>query len=1022
MPRARRARKKPSNVVIEFEKEVKTVQKELELRYDAVCRNAELPSDESEHLFRAMLAYALGSDYDTFMDRRKRVAKKSDPQSGSATTAKRRILEPKTFSPVAPVQKVNRKLSKQIISVSSDDEPEPSPSPVQKKGHRKKAVSVVQIDDTPVLKKSSKRKMSNCENEAEPAKNVAMEVEPAAKKGAYSKRTAIGHESPREESPKMSEQVARDDTTDMAVIEVSDSPDEKQSEKKAIAITENAKQQEKVADVGRSMQEDKENRFAVSKDGKLSEAAIKRFKKPAATDAKSNDGVGKSIRLFKPALRPAGKRAQAGVKERRTESEMRLAAKTPGMGKLEFGSMKAATSVKPAPNISNDVTADVIALSLKSPGRNARKKISFAPNPIEFEAPPAPEPLHDTVADDDEDKILPIAEEEENQGKPNPGSERTGDKDVAVVPDEKPEATHEKHLEPTVHEEEAHNEIVPSNSNEKGGQEEEVAPSVQDEPEPKKKFSIEPLFPPSIFAAPSPTPKKKTISFAPGTKKRSSDSMEPQQESGTASKRARPTTLTGKSDLRKRIDSMRERISQKSIGSPSQRLLTYSPTDNSTVPASQETDSSGFFSAKSRAKCSSSDGDEEMEVEVNPADHRTPHTGTASRTPEEQFEHSPTPERSLSIRTPARALEERFNSSSPENAIIAKSAVVQIRVQQDGDGDAVMKGADGSASSSQQSGGPGVLSNLMTSVKSFLPSAMAIPGFQAVDKEETEEEKAKRLERERKEDEERREAETIARREAAKQVRQAEAREKQRRVEEKRRAIELETQRKEEEKRQKELARTQRLRQENEERKRKKAEEDRKRELKRQRVRAHQEKVAAEEAAKRAALEKKLAAARMAQAAKFNAKMKMGGSSKAPMSERKAPLSAMKGQATPGAQKQLFKKKSLEVTSYEMSADRERGNYSDDSSSESEEVKARRKGKKIPDWATKNNVAKAVNQQRTDPDKHFTRIQGVNLEDVFASTNQQKMRYRSRNSSGQWTKDRLTAKEEMEYKKKSGYI
>ena len=67
-------------------------------------------------------------------------------------------------------------------------------------------------------------------------------------------------------------------------------------------------------------------------------------------------------------------------------------------------------------------------------------------------------------------------------------------------------------------------------------------------------------------------------------------------------------------------------------------------------------------------------------------------------------------------------------------------------------------------------------------------------------------------------------------------------------------------------------------------------------------------------------------------------------------------------------------------------------------------------------------MRKALEKQTGDPDKHFTRVQSVNLEDVFASTQQTKMRYRSRNSSGQWTKDRLTAKEEMEYKKKAGYI
>lgn len=118
-----------------------------------------------------------------------------------------------------------------------------------------------------------------------------------------------------------------------------------------------------------------------------------------------------------------------------------------------------------------------------------------------------------------------------------------------------------------------------------------------------------------------------------------------------------------------------------------------------------------------------------------------------------------------------------------------------------------------------------------------------------------------------------------------------------------------------------------------------------------------------------------------------------------------------------------FKKKTVQspMDTYEIS-DREDSD-SDDSDSESENDK---RGKKIPGWASRQNLLKALEQQyngridgrKVDPDDIFPEVQSCNLEAIFGS---KKSKYRSRNSSGNWTRDKVTVAEKLVYKRQMGF-
>jgi hypothetical protein len=110
------------------------------------------------------------------------------------------------------------------------------------------------------------------------------------------------------------------------------------------------------------------------------------------------------------------------------------------------------------------------------------------------------------------------------------------------------------------------------------------------------------------------------------------------------------------------------------------------------------------------------------------------------------------------------------------------------------------------------------------------------------------------------------------------------------------------------------------------------------------------------------------------------------------------------------------------METYEIS-DREDSD-TDDSDSEAENDKQK---KKIPSWAQKTNLVPALEQQykgridgrRVDPDDIFPEVQSCDLEAIFGN---KKAKYRSRTSSGNWTKDRVTVAEKLVYKRDMGFV
>ena len=105
---------------------------------------------------------------------------------------------------------------------------------------------------------------------------------------------------------------------------------------------------------------------------------------------------------------------------------------------------------------------------------------------------------------------------------------------------------------------------------------------------------------------------------------------------------------------------------------------------------------------------------------------------------------------------------------------------------------------------------------------------------------------------------------------------------------------------------------------------------------------------------------------------------------------------------------------------YEMS-DREEESVSESDSDS--EYERRRPKKTVPQWAQKPNLIRALEKQyadgpnRQDPDKIFGEVLSCNLDEIF---DKKKARYQRRTSSGNWSRDRVTAKEKLAYKRAVG--
>jgi Inner centromere protein, ARK binding region len=78
----------------------------------------------------------------------------------------------------------------------------------------------------------------------------------------------------------------------------------------------------------------------------------------------------------------------------------------------------------------------------------------------------------------------------------------------------------------------------------------------------------------------------------------------------------------------------------------------------------------------------------------------------------------------------------------------------------------------------------------------------------------------------------------------------------------------------------------------------------------------------------------------------------------------------------------------------------------------------------VPDWAQRQNLLPALEKQfaegpdRCDPDEIFCEVQTCDLQAIF---NSKRSRYIRRTSSGNWTKDKVTAMEKLSYKRAMGY-
>lgn len=96
---------------------------------------------------------------------------------------------------------------------------------------------------------------------------------------------------------------------------------------------------------------------------------------------------------------------------------------------------------------------------------------------------------------------------------------------------------------------------------------------------------------------------------------------------------------------------------------------------------------------------------------------------------------------------------------------------------------------------------------------------------------------------------------------------------------------------------------------------------------------------------------------------------------------------------------------------------------SDHGESDSDEDSEPQPKKRVPDWALRQNLCRALEIQygsknRIDPDEIFGEVQTCDLEAIF---DQKKSRYMRRTSSGNWTNDKVTLAEKLAFKRVMGY-
>lgn len=117
--------------------------------------------------------------------------------------------------------------------------------------------------------------------------------------------------------------------------------------------------------------------------------------------------------------------------------------------------------------------------------------------------------------------------------------------------------------------------------------------------------------------------------------------------------------------------------------------------------------------------------------------------------------------------------------------------------------------------------------------------------------------------------------------------------------------------------------------------------------------------------------------------------------------------------------KKCSAKKTLvdEFVNYEIT-DAEPESDSDESETSRESNHKAPVRKPVPDWARSHNLRMALERQYSpdypiDPDELLGEVETCNLEAIFGKKSS---KYRRRNSSGDWTKHRVTADEKLAYK------
>mmetsp|Transcript_18499 Transcript_18499/g.74351 ORF Transcript_18499/g.74351 Transcript_18499/m.74351 type:complete len:889 (-) Transcript_18499:692-3358(-) len=324
---------------------------------------------------------------------------------------------------------------------------------------------------------------------------------------------------------------------------------------------------------------------------------------------------------------------------------------------------------------------------------------------------------------------------------------------------------------------------------------------------------------------------------------------------------------------------------------------------------------------------------------------------------------------------------------------------------------------------------PSRLANLVTTMTSFLPvlggSNNPRDGATSSETERLEMATTKRKELEK------REEELAEKRKAAAAAKMREHEERQKRAEMKRRKLAELVKQKELERRKKEEERHKRLKEQELAKKKQREDEvwllcgrktegsqadcapiseltqELRREERRKRFEEHKRKLAEQEEARRRELELRLASSKHEPS-----------SAQARDAVLMPPPKSIPLKHTPQAKNKPTEE---ELSSYQMTTEK-----NDNDEDSTDEESSTRNNKKIPVWARQPHLNRALEDQDKalrDPDTIFPRSSATcDLEEVFAEEKKKKKRYRTRGSSSNWVRDRLTWKEEMDYKKAVGLM